>query len=1076
MVQVNPQLLIITVPGSGGGGGGPTSTIKNLQVYDSTWNAVVLSWDPTDSSYHYYDTEYSPDGSTWYRSLTGSGATVDFISGLTPGQPGFWFRVRAWTSGVAEPWQQTASAYSLTARTPAYKIEADNKVIANSLSAGSTICNLWTNLPGPVTWSVVGLGNIGGSTGFFNDVQNGWKALQTNVTSTGANTARLTVASTIDPSILGYAPLEIVVSNGTTSYKEKIWIAVTAATQTVSVATSISLSATYHPGQTTTFVIPPGLPLGSVVATLTAHGGYFTSSPSSLWNVSWWTENSTSSTAAGILEIEGKAVNQCRLILLNTPPPGTYSVTVGLGATQTTDGHASSGQVTPLRQTVNFVVLPAALNGTIGVALNHIDNADIIGTQVGQLSVTGLGSTVSFQIMPDFHDRGVQYSLTQSGALSVGQILSAGTDVLFAVVYDGLTPATASQCLWSLIRIPVAWATPTASDSEMVNGQIHIGPTRKYKTRSAFMNTALAQWAPGAHEFYPEPSKNTYAGVELVFDNGPYQNDCTVLDVNGNNVYPDVFEGYLTFPMKLTGDTSVPSSWVRFYADPEPDIGNSEPGNFRQTNSKSYFDIQSYDLILRHCAIDSFAQGESEYKAINFEAIQAPAKVIIDNCSIGWSDMGILNGEAGKRLIISNSVLAMCGTGDGQTHNFYSGPNDLIIADNILTFGTQRGHNFKTRSYAGVYKALRSLDGNVGSASYCIDMPNNGAHWIIPGRRQTILHKGPNSENTILIHYGGEINEGHWFNQLVIDGSFGSFIAINDWSQIGNLVGPVYGIVDASNCVQGPVANITIKNLHFVNINSSNYTLQTGAGGQANLSSANLAAASRPTNVDFSLPFTNGMTVLPIQDRNTYVWNVMVGNTPAIQQGVYLASDILAENMLSLPHTAAAGTTVCTPSIRAKSATDPQTWMTGSSGYPVGTTVITMWTHPPIGAALSPAPGAQFPAKGLAAGTKVTGIDTSYNVTISPPTTGQIYFGDIVSYSGPLTMNGTPTLSVTDDSGGVLAAVGGRIIYNGGLTGPKLVTGLLTATPASPVQMQTGSGLAPLPVTAGQVRFCVMFS
>lgn len=91
--------------------------------------------------------------------------------------------------------------------------------------------------------------------------------------------------------------------------------------------------------------------------------------------------------------------------------------------------------------------------------------------------------------------------------------------------------------------------------------------------------------------------------------------------------------------------------------------------------------------------------------------------------------------------------------GVGNIHNAYIGAVKSLVVTNSVFENALVGHELKSRAQSNVITNNLFVSGvGAGTGSYDIDLPNGGATVI---RNNTVV-KGPNAENTSMIHYGGE--------------------------------------------------------------------------------------------------------------------------------------------------------------------------------------------------------------------------------------------------------------------------------------------------------------------------------
>ena len=156
-------------------------------------------------------------------------------------------------------------------------------------------------------------------------------------------------------------------------------------------------------------------------------------------------------------------------------------------------------------------------------------------------------------------------------------------------------------------------------------------------------------------------------------------------------------------------------------------------------------------------------QGEPNQAGIKLNAGCA-GNFSIDSCYIHNCDDGILGGDFGTNVTITNTELAKCGSATGFTHNCYIAPCASVTVNNVLSWGAVIGHCFKTRAAVGAITKLRAFDGPYGTASYLLDMPDGGNYTI----DSCTFEKGVHASNAPCVHYGAENQSSHPVNTLVI--------------------------------------------------------------------------------------------------------------------------------------------------------------------------------------------------------------------------------------------------------------------------------------------------------------------
>jgi hypothetical protein len=118
---------------------------------------------------------------------------------------------------------------------------------------------------------------------------------------------------------------------------------------------------------------------------------------------------------------------------------------------------------------------------------------------------------------------------------------------------------------------------------------------------------------------------------------------------------------------------------------------------------------------------------------------------------------GILSANnPAMKIIIRDSEFTRNGTcegGGGCAHGLYVNEAALLRIERTKFFETRQGHHIKSRALRTEVIGCDIADGDKGTASYSIDVPNGGAVVV----RDSHIEKGPKSENhTAAIMIGAE--------------------------------------------------------------------------------------------------------------------------------------------------------------------------------------------------------------------------------------------------------------------------------------------------------------------------------
>lgn len=121
------------------------------------------------------------------------------------------------------------------------------------------------------------------------------------------------------------------------------------------------------------------------------------------------------------------------------------------------------------------------------------------------------------------------------------------------------------------------------------------------------------------------------------------------------------------------------------------------------------------------------------------------------DCAFHDGDNGMSSYTFAGRTTVQRCVNYNCsGTtqGAGFTHAYYVGGAELVFSQN-LSYNHMGGHCLKVRSKKGTITGNRLYDGETGSASNQLNIPEGG-DYVITGN---VFHKGPNPQNPICISF-----------------------------------------------------------------------------------------------------------------------------------------------------------------------------------------------------------------------------------------------------------------------------------------------------------------------------------
>ena len=161
--------------------------------------------------------------------------------------------------------------------------------------------------------------------------------------------------------------------------------------------------------------------------------------------------------------------------------------------------------------------------------------------------------------------------------------------------------------------------------------------------------------------------------------------------------------------------------------------------------------ITDTDVTIDHFSFSGATVNDGNGAGIRYQG----GNLVVANSLFQNNQNGILGGAYPSGTVtIRNSEFDHNGAGDGYTHGIYIGDIAALTIDGSYFHDAVVGHEIKSRAENTIIRNSRVEDGPNGSASYAIDLPNGGAVEI----SNSIVEKGPNSQNPVLISFGEEGN------------------------------------------------------------------------------------------------------------------------------------------------------------------------------------------------------------------------------------------------------------------------------------------------------------------------------
>lgn len=180
-------------------------------------------------------------------------------------------------------------------------------------------------------------------------------------------------------------------------------------------------------------------------------------------------------------------------------------------------------------------------------------------------------------------------------------------------------------------------------------------------------------------------------------------------------------------------------------------VGVGGMANFVATvappNGKGILVTQN-DVTVQNLSFSGAAVPDGNGAGIRYERGNL---VVIDSYFHDNQDGILANADPSGTIRIVGSEFSHNGAGDGYTHNLYVGNIASLTIDDSYFHDAVIGHQIKSRAQSTTITNSRIYDGT-GTGSYSIDLPNGGVGII----KNNVIQQGPNSDNSGMIHYGGE--------------------------------------------------------------------------------------------------------------------------------------------------------------------------------------------------------------------------------------------------------------------------------------------------------------------------------
>jgi hypothetical protein len=181
---------------------------------------------------------------------------------------------------------------------------------------------------------------------------------------------------------------------------------------------------------------------------------------------------------------------------------------------------------------------------------------------------------------------------------------------------------------------------------------------------------------------------------------------------------------------------------------------------------KALFVIAGSDVTVRNLTLTRARVPDMNGAGIRTEG----RNLTVDHVRFVDNENGILGGAAGSTVLVRNSEFIGNGTCvKACAHGIYVGEIDLLRVEHSRFVDTHQGHHVKSRALRTELIGNDLSDGQNGTSSYLVDVPNGGSVLV----RDNKLEKGPRSENHSAAIMIGAEGVSHPTREIVVeDNSF----------------------------------------------------------------------------------------------------------------------------------------------------------------------------------------------------------------------------------------------------------------------------------------------------------------
>lgn len=540
-------------------------------------------------------------------------------------------------------------------------------------------------------------------------------------------------------------------------------------------------------------------------------------------------------------------------------------------------------------QVVQGVVLPPT-NMTMAVTAG-LDNY-VMNQVIGTPQVTGITGTPAWSLVFEEYYTSTYLPVplfvmdTKTGRTVAPHKLANWTYYLICTCTDGINTCTQT------FPVPIAWVANART--------IHVGEGQTAANPAGYGFEHLTQIL----NLFRLADVGVYAGAKVIVH--PNANKSYYAEDNGNGLNGTNFGSFVQLGYGWNGPVHIVGATPN---GERPLLGGTIGAAFggADPGGKGFFNLGHGDFIIEGLDIRSCCEANGT-GGTSISAIRKNADVTGDltvlNCNLQDCPDAILTGYGPYRVFIRNNTMSNTGNVfNPSTHGSYIGAcTELQYTDNI-SYNTTSGHNLKTRAKKATILRSRFLDGERGSASCQVEIPQGG-NYLMDG---CFFHKGGNQQNAGMIKFNAEgpyypedrristllVKNSTFFAAMAPLGYSGEPIALWNYS----MVSPVDG---------SPCAITSSNNSFYLAGAARKYIDQNGVGTFTETGSTMLAA---PPALDFSDPGT----AVPPAPRAGFWHDIQDGGTGG---GEYPGFDHVqidpGRDDIRIPVSTAAGTVIFT--------------------------------------------------------------------------------------------------------------------------------------------------------------------